>query len=86
MRLALIIAVAALGFRLAWAQSNPNQHGAFDTAPNVAVYQGYVPGPAFHTPASSSEACSAGQSAVDGTYIYWCASTNHWLRIAGTSF
>ncbi len=41
---------------------------------------------AQHTPASSSEACTPGQTADDAKFHYWCATPNHWLRVAGTAF
>jgi hypothetical protein len=36
----------------------------------------------FHTPASSSEACSAGQFYIDASFIYTCVATNTWHRVA----
>jgi hypothetical protein len=33
-----------------------------------------------HVPASSSEACVAGEIAADATYIYTCTTTNTWKR------
>ena len=41
---------------------------------------------AQHTPASSTEACSPGQTSDDASYHYWCATQNHWLRVAGSPF
>lgn len=41
---------------------------------------------ALHTPISSTEACTPGQTADDATYHYWCARANHWLRVAGSAF
>ena len=38
------------------------------------------------TPASSSAACTAGQIAVDATYVYVCTATNAWKRAALASW
>ena len=35
-----------------------------------------------HTPATSSEACTAGQITADATYIYTCVATNTWHRVS----
>jgi hypothetical protein len=37
---------------------------------------------ARHTPASSSEACLAGQVAWDSSYHYVCVAANQWKRAA----
>ena len=39
-----------------------------------------------HTPASSSESCTPGQTTNNATYYYWCASPNHWVRVRGNNF
>jgi hypothetical protein len=41
---------------------------------------------ALHTPASSSEACTAGQFADDANYHYVCVAANTWKRVALSSF
>ena len=41
---------------------------------------------AQHTPSSSSEPCTPGQTSDDASYHYWCATENHWLRVAGAAF
>ncbi len=39
-----------------------------------------------HTPASSSEACTAGQTATDANFFYACVSAGSWKRAALSSF
>jgi len=41
----------------------------------------FNPASAFGTPASSSAACTQGQSEFDGNYAYFCVATNTWLRL-----
>ena len=41
---------------------------------------------AQHTPASSTETCTAGQTADEGAYHYWCATAGQWLRVAGATW
>ena len=41
---------------------------------------------ATHTPASSSEACQAGQVAWDEAYVYVCVAANKWKRTALASW
>lgn len=40
----------------------------------------------LHTPASSSEACTAGQFSDDANFHYVCTATNTWKRVALSSF
>jgi hypothetical protein len=40
----------------------------------------------MHTPASSTEACTAGQTTFDTNYHYDCVATNTWRRVALSSF
>jgi hypothetical protein len=40
----------------------------------------------FHTPTSSSEACTTGKISVDADYIYLCVARNTWKRSALSSF
>ncbi len=41
---------------------------------------------ALHTPASSTEACTAGQWVDDTGFHYVCTATNTWKRIVLTAF
>jgi hypothetical protein len=40
----------------------------------------------FHTPASSSETCTAGTLTMDATFLYLCKATNTWVRSAWSTF
>lgn len=37
-------------------------------------------------PANSTASGVAGQVAYDNTHFYWCASSNSWLRVTGSTF
>ncbi|MCL6650554.1 MAG: hypothetical protein K6U89_19830 [Chloroflexi bacterium] len=41
---------------------------------------------ATRTPASSSEACNAGEIAFDAGYLYLCVASNTWKRVALSAF
>ena len=40
----------------------------------------------FGTPASSSAACTQGQTMFDASYAYFCTATNTWRRVSTSSF
>jgi hypothetical protein len=48
--------------------------------------QAYAYQETLHTPASSSEVCTAGQFTDDANYHYVCTATNTWKRAALSSF
>ena len=68
------------------AEATPSAFGAVKpdnvTIGSTAGVLAFLPAAAFGTPASSSAACTQGQSEFDGSFLYTCISTNTWLRLA----
>lgn len=62
-----------------------NQTVIGNTATTNTFLFGIVNQP-LHTPASSSEACTAGDHADDASYHYVCTATNTWKRVALSAF
>lgn len=68
------------------AEATPTSFGAVKcdnvTITCTAGVIAFNPAAAFGTPATSSSACTQGQSLFDASFAYFCIATNTWIRLA----